>query len=102
MLVHLNSLHTNAESCAASFALLTSEVKHEAGLSGNDPLGSRLAEDGDVVLRTLAECCQTAAQLKRRLEDVIIGEPTVLTKDHLQGAPEQLSVNVKSQLPVCE
>lgn len=70
----------------ASFPPLTSEVIHEAGLGRNDPLGSRLAEDGDVVLWTLAECGQTAAQLASCFEDVLVGEPTVLTQDHLQGA----------------
>lgn len=34
---------------------LTSKVVHEAGLGSNDPLGSCLAEDGDVVLWMLAK-----------------------------------------------
>lgn len=72
-----------------SFLPLTSKIIHEAGLGGNDPLGSRLAEDGDVVLGMLAQCSQTAAQLTRCLEDVLVGEPTVLTQDHLQGADNQ-------------
>lgn len=68
---------------------LTSKVIHEAGLGSNDPLGSRLAEDGDVVLWMLAERSQTAAQLTRCFEDVLVGEPTVLSQDHLQGADNQ-------------
>lgn len=39
-----------------ALSVLTSEVIHEAGLGSNDPLGSCLAEDGDVAFWTLAEC----------------------------------------------
>lgn len=77
--------------CTTSLLPLTSKVIHEAGLGGNDPLGSRLAEDGDVVFWALAERRQATAQLTRRFEDVLIGEPTVLTQDHLQGADKQSS-----------
>lgn len=75
--------------CTTSLLPLTSEVIHEAGLGSNDPLGSRLTEDGNVVFWTLAEHRQAAGQLTRRFEDVLVGEPAVLTQDHLQGAENQ-------------
>lgn len=64
---------------------LTWEVVHEAGLGSNDPLGSGLTEDGDAVFRPLTQRCQTTAQLGRCCEDFLIGEPEVLTQNHLQG-----------------
>lgn len=64
---------------------LTWEVVQKAGLGSNDPLGSCLAEDSDGVFWPLTKWCQTTAQLGRRCEDLLIGEPAVLTQNHLQG-----------------
>lgn len=67
---------------------LTAEVVHEAGLGGDDPLGSRLTEDGDVVFGMLAQRRQPPAQLGGCCEDLLIGEPVVLTQNQLKQRRE--------------
>ncbi len=86
-LLEFSGFHYSTACCSKnkSHTGLTSEVVHEAGLSSNDPLGSCLTEDGDVVLWPLTKWCQSTAQLGRCCVDIPIGEPAVLTQNHLQG-----------------